>query len=256
MEKTEITKATTMGNFLNYPATQKFLESNLRENKKEFVSNLLALYDSDKNLAECNPQDLMMCAFNATSLNLPLNKNLGYAYVIAYKGVPSFQIGYKGLIQLALRTGQYKYLNTADVREGEIARNKFTGEIKFICENPEAKIVGYVAYLELVNGFTASCYMTDEEVEYHARIYSSSYKYDLANKKKTSKWSDPSERIKMAKKTVLKKLLSTYGVLSTEMAQAISSDNDYEPEYSKFRDVTNIEIAPQNESPKLKKIQL
>ncbi len=83
--------------FFNAPTTATFMQNTLAEKKPKFVSNLIALCDSDKNLASCDPAALMKCAMNATSLNLPLNKSLGYAYVIPCKGVPSFQIGYKGL---------------------------------------------------------------------------------------------------------------------------------------------------------------
>ena len=117
MENTQIQKR-TIAQFLNVPSTQKFLEETLSDKKGEFISNLIAITDSDENLAACDPAKLMKCAMNATALNLPLNKNLGYAYVIAYKAVPSFQIGYKGYIQLALRTGQYEFLNAVEVREG------------------------------------------------------------------------------------------------------------------------------------------
>ena len=136
----------SLANFFSFPSTQKFLEDNLKENRKEFVSNLLSLCSGDANLALCDPKQLMLCAMNATALNLHLNKNLGYAYIIPYKGVPSFQIGYKGLIQLALRSGQYKFLNACEVREGEISRNKFTGELKFLGENENGKIIGYLAF--------------------------------------------------------------------------------------------------------------
>lgn len=226
-------KAVSIGNFLNFPNTQKFLEDNLKENRKEFVSNLLSLCAGDKNLAECDPNQLMLCAMNATALNLPLNKNLGYAYIIAYGGVPSFQIGYKGLIQLALRSGQYKYLNACEVREGEIARNKFTGEIKFLGENEDAPIIGYMACLELNNGFQSSLYMTEAQIEAHALRFSKMYQSDKKYSKRISKWSDPDARPKMAIKTVLKGLLGTYGVLSTEMVKAFAQDEESEFEATK-----------------------
>jgi len=242
----------TMGNFLNYPATQKFLADNLKENRQEFVSNLLALVSGDKNLAECDPNQLMMCAMNATSLKLSLNKNLGYAYVIPYKGVPSFQIGYKGLIQLALRSGQYKFLNACEVKEGEILRNKFTGEIKFIGENKQGKVIGYVAYLKLSNGFEASFYADEEDIEAHALKYSKMYAADKQYGKRVSKWSDPQERPKMAIKTVLKALLGTYGVLSTDMIKAIESDNEYdESSVKNDRKTIDVEVIQQNEPQQL-----
>jgi len=244
-------KKVSIGNFLNFLNTQKFLEDNLKENKKEFVSNLLALCDGDANLAECDPNRLMLCAMNATALNLPLNKNLGYAYIIPYKGIPSFQIGYKGLIQLALRSGQYKFLNACEVREGEISRNKFTGEIKFLGENEDAQIIGYMACLELTNGFRASLYMTENQIEAHALRFSKMYASDKQYSKRVSKWSDPDARPKMAIKTVLKGLLGTYGVLSTEMVKAISDDEENEYEQPKQgnrnSNIPEAEIVPQNE---------
>jgi recombination protein RecT len=244
---TEIKKV-SMGNFLNFPNTQKFLETNLKENKREFVSNLLALCDADQNLAECEPGKLMLCAMNATALNLPLNKNLGYAYIIPYKGVPSFQIGYKGLIQLALRTGQYEILNATDIRPGEIERNKVTGEITFLKDNPTGAIVGYLAFLKLKTGFSASLYMTEAQIEAHAKRFSSSYRYDLANNKRTSKWSDPEARPKMSIKTVLKALLGTYGILSPEIIQAMETDNDEGGDQKEGnRNFSEAQIVPQTE---------
>lgn len=147
---------------------------------------------------------------NATSLNLPLNKNLGYAYVIPYKGVPSFQIGYKGLIQLAIRTGQYRFINATEVREGGISRNKVTGEIKVIADNPKGSIIGYMSYLELMSGFTASYYMTNEDLEEHAVRFSKMYQNDKKYGSASSKLSDPDARPAMCKKTVLKLLLGTH----------------------------------------------
>lgn len=236
----------SIANFLNAPTISKFLQETLSEKKAEFVSNLIALCDADNNLAACEPSQLMKCAMNATSLNLPLNKNLGYAYVIAYKGVPSFQIGYKGLIQLAIRTGQYKFINATEIREGEIRHNKITGEVIFNGEKPNASVVGYMSYLELVNGFTASLYMTEEQLEQHALRFSQTYKNDKQYGKSTSKWSDPLARPTMCKKTVLKLLLGTYGLMTTEFAKALDSDSDEESSNSAHR-FEEAEIIHQDE---------
>lgn len=244
------TVATTnksIANFLNTPSTAKFLADTLAEKKPEFVSNMIALCDADKNLAECDPGQLMKCALNATALNLPLNKNLGLAYVIAYKGIPSFQIGYKGLIQLAIRTGQYRFINATEIREGEIKRNKITGEITYIGENPDGKIVGYMAYLELMSGFTASMYMSEDEIEKHAMRFSKMYQSDKQYKTSKSKWSDPDARPKMALKTVLKGLLGTYGLMTTEFARALDVDNEDENHSPSGRQVEDAEILPQND---------
>lgn len=254
---TEIKKS--IGSYLNFPATKQFLEDNIGEKRGEFVSNLLALSESDANLQKCDPKKLMMCAMNATALNLPLNKNLGYAYVIPYGGVPQFQIGYKGLLQLAIRTGAYETINSCEIREGEILRNKITGEIKFIRESPEKEIVGYLSYLKLTSGFQASVYMTVDEIEKHALRFSKAYAYDVSQKKRTSKWSDPLARPKMAMKTVLKSLLGTYGVMTTDMVKAMEKDVDMEPDGSGARNIpTEAETIPdQNDGePEAKKIKI
>lgn len=220
----------SMANFLNLPNTSKFLEETLQNKKTEFVSNLITLCDQDEKLAKCDPAALMRCAMNATAVNLPLNRNLGYAFVIPYKKgdvyEPNFQIGYKGIIQLAIRTGKYRYLNAVEIREGEIDRNKITGELKFLGEKPQNKVVGYIAYLELMSGFSASLYMTEEKIEEHASRYSQMYQADKRYKTAKSKWSIPDERPKMALKTVLKGLLGTYGLLTTELVKAFELDNE------------------------------
>jgi recombination protein RecT len=238
----------SIGQFLAVPATQNFLEDNLKERKGEFVSNLLALTDSNKALKDCDPRELMMCAMNATALNLPLNNNLGYAYVIPYAGKPTFQIGYKGLVQMAIRTGMYQTLNAVEIRKGEVKRNKITGEIEYIGDFPDNEIVGYLAYLKLQSGFTASIYMTQQQIEDHAARYSQVYQKDLKNKTRRSKWSEPEERPKMAKKTVLKQLLSTYGVMTSDMQQAFTIDNDRAEQQSNYRnDYQEADIVQQED---------
>lgn len=220
-------KGLTLGNFLNQKATADFLTKTLGTRKSEFVSNLLALSDSNKELLQCDNTELMKCALNATALNLPLNKNLGYAYVIAYKDWktqevhPQFQMGYKGFIQLAIRSGQYRTINTCEVREGEIKRNKFTGHTEFLGENPEGKVIGYLAYIELQNGFQQSLYMSLEQVKEHVSKYSQSG-IDKNTKEFKGVWKNEFDA--MAKKTVLKLLLNRYGVLSVEMQNAIEKD--------------------------------
>lgn len=231
----------TMAKFLQNDKVSKFLTENLADKKVSFVANLLAMTDSDSKLAECSPDSLMKCAMNATALDLPLNKNLGYAYIIPYKGIPSFQIGYKGFIQLAIRSGQYETINSTPVREGEIKFDKFTGKYELLGDFPENDIVGYLAHIELRSGFSKSLYMTEAQIESHARRYSQVYKSDLKYKNKASKWSDPEDRPKMAEKTVLKALLSKYGVLSIELQKALSNDNDSEDDQSYTGPRINIE---------------
>ena len=251
METNQVAKQTpkSIANFLNAPSTAKFLQEALAEKKPEFVSNLIALCDADKNLANCDPGALMKCAMNATALNLPLNKNLGYAYVIPYAGVPQFQIGYKGLIQLAIRTGYYKCINAVEIRKGEISRNKITGEIQFFEEKPNEEIIGYMSYLELLSGFKASYYMGNDDLERHALRFSKMYQYDKNKGTASSKWSDPLARPAMCKKTVLKLLLSTYGLMTTEFARAFDSDSEEsESQGNRFEEVTIVNQPDLEES--------
>ena len=253
---TQIVNKQTLGKFLNQ--YDKFLEQTLGKKKSEFVSNLLALSDADKSLQKCNHADLMKCAMNATALNLPLNKNLGYAYVIAYNQwnketnqteiKPQFQMGYKGFIQLAIRSGQYKTINACEVRQGEIRRNKFTGHIEFFGENPSGEVIGFLAYFELLNGFMQSHYMTIEEIKAHAEKYSKSG-FDKKTKELQGNWKDNFET--MAKKTVLKLLLNRFGVLSVEMQNAILNDQaDHNGQYidnPQGRYVIDTDVIEQND---------
>ena len=125
---------------INSPSTQKYLSDVLGERKMSFVNNLVALVANNAMLQECEPYTLMFAAMKATALNLPLDKSLGFAYVLPYKDnkkgitVAQFQLGYKGVKQLALRSGSFKTIpNATDVREGElVSRNRLTGECVFL----------------------------------------------------------------------------------------------------------------------------
>lgn len=262
-----IEKRVSISQFFANPRTDDFLKQQLGKRKGEFVSNVLALAEADQLLKDCEPGALMKCAMNATALNLPLNKNLGYAYVIPYKNNktgkvdPNFQIGWKGFVQLAIRSGQYKTINSVEVRDGEIKRNKFTGEIEFLGENESGEVVGYLAYIKLINGFEQSLFMTVEKVTEHADKYSKAFKSSEYKKLKngeipekdrwkySSPWYDDFDS--MAKKTVLKLLLSRYGILSTEMEQAIVRDHSDEnggyPDNPRGREVVDAEVIHQAE---------
>ncbi|MBQ6757980.1 MAG: recombinase RecT, partial [Selenomonadaceae bacterium] len=152
------------------------------------------------------------------ALKLPINPSLGFAYIVPYKNQAQFQIGFKGMIQLAMRSGQYRMLNSSSVREGQIKEIDFeTGEI-IRGEKISDKVVGYVAYMELINGFRKTLYMTVEEIKAHAEKYSQSYAYDLRYGKRSSVWSMNFDA--MARKTVLKRLLNYYGIISIDQQSA------------------------------------
>ena len=226
-ETTAIAPLRQFNQFIANPRTQDYLTTVLAEKKASFVNNLTALVSNNAALQVCKPDTLMFASLKATALDLPLDQNLGFAYVLPYKdnktGVTSaqFQMGYKGFVQLALRTGQFKTLNATDVREGELVDEDFvTGELTFKkAENRESlPIVGYVGYFKLLNGFEKYLYMTKAEMKAHALRFSQTFKrgYGL--------WADESMFDSMAKKTVIKLLLSKYAPLSVEMRDAIKAD--------------------------------
>lgn len=224
--------------------TQAYLQDVLGEKKETFVSNLTALVSNDTKLQECKPVTLMYAALTATSLGLPLDKNLGFAYVIPYKNSrertteAQFQLGAKGIKQLAIRSGQFIGMNVTDVREGEIAgRNRMTGEMTFNWieddeEREKAKVVGYLAWFKLVNGFEKTKYMTVEEIKAHATRYSQTYSSKNDYVRKNSKWATDFD--KMAEKTVMKLLLSKDAPLSVEMQTAFRADQSVQREEGKY----------------------
>ncbi len=187
-----------------------------------FISSVINV-SSSLELAACNPNSVIMSAVVAATLDLPIDKNLGFAYIIAYKDnsnnpIAQFQIGYKGFIQLAMRTGQYSRLTANVVYEGQLIKaNPFTDDYEFdFSAKKSDNVIGYVAYFRLVNGFEKYNYMTREQVEKHGKRYSQTFK------KGYGKWTE--EFDSMALKTVLKLLLSKFGILSIEMQRALQAD--------------------------------
>lgn len=209
--------------------TQEYLTNVLGDKKQTFVSNMVALVASNKALSECDPSTTMFACLKATALGLPLDPALGMAWVIPFKDtknnitVATFQVGARAWVQLALRTGMYQNINVRDVREGEIIDEDFVSGNKVFRKLPDdvrlaTPIVGYVAMFKLTNGFEKQLYMSVAELEAHAKRYSQTYRkgYGL--------WADNEMKPAMYEKTILKRLLSKYGVLSVEMQQAIKSD--------------------------------
>ena len=211
-----------------HPNTDAYLTSVLAERKGEFINNLTAVVANDAKLQACEPVTLMYAALKATALRLPLDPNLGQAYIIPYKNnrerktEAQFQIGWKGFIQLAIRSGQFQTINTTDIREGEMqGYDLMTGEVnvKAVPERESKPVVGYLAYFKLTNGFAKSLYMTAEEIEQHATRYSQSYR---GKYKDSSLWA--TDKDAMAKKTVLKLLLNRFAPLSVDMRNAVQAD--------------------------------
>jgi recombination protein RecT len=206
-----------------------YLAQTLGEKKAEFVANITTLVSNDKKLQECEAMSIVFSALKATALDLPLDQNLGFAYVIPYndkasgKQLAQFQLGYKGFIQLAMRSGQFKSINVRDVREGEIVGEDFiSGEMQFksVEDRENKKVVGYVAFFRLTNGFEKMEYWSVKKIDAHAMKYSQTY----ANPKSRdySTWAKNFDA--MARKTCIKLLLSKYAPMSVQMQSAIKAD--------------------------------
>ena len=197
-----------------------------------FISSVLSAVNSNSLLQNADQNSIYTAALMAATLDLPINQNLGLAYIIGYntkqadgtyKVMAQFQIGYKGFKQLAMRSGQFKTLHETVVKEGEIINHdRLTGSMKFnwiqdSSERLSKKTIGYISYFELLNGFSSIFYMTKEEAENHGKKYSQNYK-----KYGTGLWKDEFDA--MALKTVIKLNLSKNAPLSIEMQQAVLSD--------------------------------
>lgn len=217
--KNALTPVQRLKNILEAESVQEQFRNALADGAPLFVASLIDVYSNDHSLQKCEPGAVIAEALKAATLRLPINKNLGFAWIIPYGNVPQMQIGYKGYVQLAMRTGEYRFLNADVVYEGELKScDKLTGHIDLSGEKISDKVVGYFAYLELLNGFSKTVYWTREAVEKHGKKYAPSY----SNPK--SRWQQDFES--MALKTVLRNLITKWGIMSVEMMRAVDSDID------------------------------
>jgi recombination protein RecT len=249
---------------INAPSVQDQFKNALGEHKDAFVASLIDLYTGDKALQTCKPAQLVAEALRAATLRLPLNKALGFAYIVVYNNnvkstdpqtgrdvwtkvpTPTFIPGYKGYIQLAMRTGQYRTINADIVYEGELRKvNKLTGEIAFDGEKKSDKVVGYFCYFELLNGFSKTLYVSVADMAAYAKRYSPSVKKTTTVEQLIEKANDGivSKTVgwegnfnDMAMKTTIRRLLSKYGYLSVEMQNAMSKDVE-ESDFSQRNDL-------------------
>lgn len=245
-------------NLLKEDAYKKRFEQVLGERAPQFMASITNLAQ-EPNLANCEPQSIIASAFVAATLDLPIDKNLGVAWLVPYdvnqningqwkkRKLAQFQIGYRGFVQLAFRTGLYSGMNAVRVNAEALGRmNPRTGEIETFNSIGEQLIdwekidetkepVGYAFAWELTSGFSKIVYWSKEKVEDHARRYSKAYQYDLKENKQKCPWSTDFDA--MAIKTVIKNALSKWGILSVEMQRALKHDQasqitiDTEPIY-------------------------
>ena len=210
--------------YLGQESVKKNIQDTLANKTPQFIASVASLVASNPKIAECEQQTILSSCLIAASLDLPINQNLGFAYIIPYrnKGVmqAQFQMGYKGFIQLSLRSNLFKLMNVSEVKEGELkGNNRLTGEIDFQWienDRDSVKTVGYVAYFKLMNGFSKQLYMSSEQIKKHGTKFSQSFRkgYGL--------WKDDFDS--MAKKTVLKQLISKYAPMNVEMQKAQQYD--------------------------------
>lgn len=209
--------------FIRNDSIQKRIEDLLDKRAGQFTTSLITAVNANERLAHCKPETVLNAALTAASMDLPINQNLGFAALVPYGDECQFQMQYKGFIQLAQRSGKYRTISATEVYEGQLTSNDPLRGITFNWSvAPVGEPIGYAAFFELLNGFEKTSYMTREQVDAHARKYSKAYQYDLRAKKENSPWSTNFNA--MAKKTVLKLLISTFGPQSTEMQSAIEYD--------------------------------
>lgn len=258
-------------NSVNGNYVQNQLKQVLGNNSGTFATSLVEVFTNDTQLQKCDQKKVVQEAIKAATLKLPLNKQLGYAYIVVYNNwdkaarkavpTPTLILGWKGLLQLALRSGQYRIINTDVVYEGELkGKDKLSGVIDLSGDKISERVEGYFAHFETINGFKKTLFMSLSDMANYALKYSPTFKRnpkdnpiptvdelcDLANSQVTG---GPTGKIgwegdfnSMAVKTVLRRLLSKFGYLSIEMMNAMSEDEDYNP--SEQRDEENAESKP------------
>lgn len=219
-------QAVTLPNLLKASSIKKRFAEILGDNAAGFISSLMTIFRENERLRQCDPTSILTAAATAANLNLPIHPQLGYAYIIPYYDyktktyVANFQLGVKGLIQLALRSNLFSTINATEIYEGQIkAYNCITGDFE-VGEQTSDKIVGYAAYFKLVNGFSKTVYMSVAEIQNHALTFSETYRNE-----KTRPYSTWTKNFSaMAKKTVLKHLLKNYAPTSIQwQSQAIAT---------------------------------
>lgn len=210
--------AQTVKSLLSQANVKSKFEEILRDRANAFTANLAVMVNNNAALSKCDPMSVISAAVVAASLDLPIDPNLGFAHIVPYGEKAQFQIGFKGFIQLAMRSGQYSRIGVTEIYEGQLLdENPLTGEYTFDFKAKKSEtIIGWAAYFKTVNGFEKTLYWPVEKIKKHGLRFSQTFK------KGFGLWKDDFDS--MAAKTVLKALLSKWGVLSTEMQNAVKFD--------------------------------
>lgn len=227
----------TVGNYLRNDLVKKRIDEMLGKRSNQFITALMAATNNVAHLSECSPASVLNAALTVAALDLPINNNLGFAYIIPYQNSKKvgnnwvkeyeaqFQMGWKGFIQLAQRSGQYKTIGASPVYEGQlISSDPLRGNHYDWTAKKSEKIIGYVSLFVLSNGFEKDLYMTMDEVKEHANRFSQAYRSDQKYDKKSSPWS--SDFDSMAQKTVIKQLISKFGPMSIDPQMQMAVEKD------------------------------
>lgn len=207
----------TAKQFFQQDSVKRKFEELLGKRSSAFMTSVLQIVSNNSYLQNASPQSVFNAACVAATLDLPINNNLGFAYIVPYGKDAQFQMGYRGFIQLAQRSGQFKTIASSPIYEGQlIEENPLTGFVFDFKVKKSGTPIGYAAYFELLNGFHKTLYMTTEELKQHGLRFSQTFK------RGSGLWKDDFES--MALKTVLKLLLSKFAPLSVEMQKAVITD--------------------------------
>lgn len=236
------------------------------KNGTRFISSVVSAVNNNPALQECTNQSILSGALLGESLNLSPSPQLGQYYLVPFndknKGkVAQFQLGYKGYIQLAIRSGQYKKLNVLAIKEGELINFDPLNEeieVKLIADEEareQAPTIGYYAMFEYVNGFRKALYWSKSKMEAHALKYSMGYRA----KKGYTFWEKDFDG--MAYKTMLRQLISKWGIMSIDMISAFDADmaiinddgtkdyvdNDLEADVIEYHEIQSEEAVQETE---------
>lgn len=222
--------------YFNNETCMNNLRAMLGQKAQGFATSVLSVVNNNKLLQNASPASVYSSAMVAASLDLPINPNLGFAAIVPYGKQAQFQIMTRGLVQLAIRSGQYAKITNAVVHKGELVKyDPFKDEYEFDASKRESdEVIGFMAYFRTVNGYEKFFYMSKEDAMAHGKRYSKSFNSGV--------WSSDPEA--MCLKTVLKLLLSKFGILSIEMQRAIRFDQGVvKGDFTQIESVDDIDYA-------------
>lgn len=221
--------ALPFGNFMNQQAMQNRILKTLGSDRgQRFITGIVSAVNNNSDLAKCTNDSIYSGALLGESLNLSPSPQLGHYYLVPYGDKAQFQLGYKGYIQLAIRSGYYTKMNVIAIKEDELINYDPLNEVIEVNliqdeeERENAQTTGYYAMFEYKNGFKKTLYWSKNKMIAHAKKYSQGYKKDLEKGTKYTFWSKDFDG--MAFKTMLRQLISKWGIMSIEMQEAVDKD--------------------------------